>query len=62
MDSLDVAADPDETRDLSREFPDRVRELKGQLDAWMAGDAAVDSPEVPEADREGLRALGYIEE
>jgi arylsulfatase len=58
----DVAADPDETRDLSGEFPERVREMKAQLDAWMAADAAVDSPEVPEADREGLRALGYIEE
>jgi len=58
----DVAADPDETRDLSRELPDRVRELQGLLDAWMTGDAAVEPAEIPEADREGLRALGYIEE
>jgi arylsulfatase len=58
----DVAADPDETRDLSREFPERVQELKRLLDAWMAGDSAVDSPEISERDREGLRALGYIEE
>jgi hypothetical protein len=36
--------------------------LKRLLDAWMAGDSAVDSPEISERDREGLRALGYIEE
>jgi arylsulfatase A-like enzyme len=58
----DVEADPDETRDLSREFPGRVEQLKAMLDGWMAGDSAVDSPEVPERDREALRELGYIEE
>ncbi len=58
----DVEADPDETRDLSRGFPGRVQELKELLDAWMAEDSAVDSPEIPERDREALRALGYIEE
>jgi arylsulfatase A-like enzyme len=59
---FDVDADPDEMRDLSREFPARVQELKGMLDEWMAGDVDVDSAEIPERDREELRALGYIEE
>lgn len=58
----DVEADPDETRDLSRELPDRVERLKELMDAWMAEDSAVDSPEVPERDRKALRELGYIAE
>lgn len=58
----DIAADPDELEDLSAAHPERVREMKAMLDRWMADDAAVPAVGIPEHEKEGLRALGYIEE
>jgi arylsulfatase A-like enzyme len=58
----DIEQDPDELTDLSRAHPERVLQLKAALDAWMADDVTVPSAEIPESEKEGLRALGYIEE
>jgi arylsulfatase len=58
----DIHADPDEEKDLSGAHPERVRALKALLDGWMAGDEAVPAGEIPESEKKGLRALGYIED
>jgi arylsulfatase A-like enzyme len=61
----DIANDPDEIHDLSREFPERVRALAAEITAWMArapGAQTAGAPAIPESDRDALEALGYIEE
>jgi arylsulfatase A-like enzyme len=58
----DIAADPGEARDRSREFPERVEAMRRMLDEWMAGDAQPATVPIPEADEETLRALGYIDD
>jgi len=58
----DIAADPNETLDRSREFPDRVRALRRMLDGWMAADTRPPAQPIPEADEEALRELGYIDD
>jgi arylsulfatase A-like enzyme len=67
----DLEEDPGETTDLAGSFPDRVRELGTQLDAWVArmretaaaeGTLAVPADAPYPGDRErALRALGYLE-
>jgi hypothetical protein len=57
----ELAADPDETRDLSGEFPERVRDLRRKLDDWMAGEEQGAARPISGADEEALRSLGYIE-
>jgi arylsulfatase A-like enzyme len=61
---FDLRADPGETRDLSSEHPDRVRELRAELEFIVSGDKA-QQPDVEDLDpetREHLKALGYIDE
>jgi len=58
----DVAADPNETRDRSGEFPDRVRDLRRMLDDWMASDGQLTTRPIPEEEKEALRELGYIDD
>jgi len=67
----DLGSDPGETRDLSAERPDEVLAMRARmaqvqeeiglpaLDAPI--DAAGDTPELDEATRERLRALGYAD-
>ena len=61
----DLAADPGERDDLANARPDRARALDAQLDATLAearagaSRARVVAPS--EAEREELRALGYVE-
>lgn len=65
----DLAADPGELTDLAAREPARVRELGARLDAWLVARgvapdgtvAAEPAPAVSPADRERLRALGYVE-
>jgi arylsulfatase A-like enzyme len=57
----ELAADPDETRDLSGEFPERVRDLRRKLDDWMAAEEQGAARPISGADEEALRSLGYIE-
>jgi arylsulfatase A-like enzyme len=59
---FDLAADPDETRDLSADHPERVQELRRELARWTAGDVGQPPPAISEPDEAALRALGYIEE
>jgi arylsulfatase A-like enzyme len=58
----DIAADPNETLDRSREFPDRVLALRRTLDGWMAADTQPPAQPIPDADEEALRELGYIDD
>jgi len=61
---FDLRADPGETRDLSGEYPDRVRDLLAEIDFIVSGDQA-EEPDVQDLDpetREHLKALGYIDE
>ena len=67
----DLATDPRETRDVAAERPEALREMRARmesvrvsldlpaLDAVLA--AGEDAPELDEATRERLRALGYVE-
>jgi len=67
----DLAVDPGETRDLAAERPEdlaRMRALHARLESELslpalAGERAVgeDAPEMDDATRESLRALGYLE-
>lgn len=66
---FDLAVDPAERHDLAPLYPDRVKRLRGELDAWASAlglpalDAAVDAaaPPMDPAARDRLRALGYVE-
>jgi arylsulfatase A-like enzyme len=58
----DIAADPSETRDRSRELPERVEAMRRMLDDWTAGDVQPAAAPIPEADEDALRALGYIDD
>jgi len=67
----DLAADPDETRDLAAERPGELARMRARLEEARASlglpalDAPLalgeDAPELDEATREQLRALGYAE-
>ncbi len=58
----DLAADPNETRDLYRPDHPRVGGLRADLERWLArAGAATDHPELSEQDRQALQALGYLE-
>ena len=60
---FDVAADPQETRDLAAARPDDARRLRLELEGWRAGLAAPPSPTAAARDaarEEALRALGYV--
>jgi arylsulfatase A-like enzyme len=65
----DLAADPDEVKDVSAEAPDAAARLQADLDAWLAerapdayrpeaGDAGGGG--LSDAERERLRSLGYL--
>ena len=59
----DLESDPGETRDVSREFPEREAELR-RLRARLAGRDALpvgERVEIDAAVREQLRSLGYVE-
>ncbi len=67
---FDVAADPDEARNLAIERPEQVARLRAELAEVRAGlnlpllDAELEAgatPELDDATREQLRALGYTE-
>ena len=58
----DIAADRNETRDLSGEHPERVRDLRRMLDDWMAAEEQQETRPISEEDEEALRALGYIDD
>lgn len=55
------ATDPGEVNDLYDAYPDVVERLTGVLAGWQAGMRPPDeiAPELDEAGREALRALGY---
>jgi arylsulfatase A-like enzyme len=67
----DLAADPGETRDIAAERPEALREMRARMQSVIASldlpalDAPLavgeDAPELDEATRERLRALGYME-
>jgi arylsulfatase A-like enzyme len=65
----DLAADPGETRDLAGERPADAARMAARLEAarsqlglpTLDADAATGAPEIDEATRERLRALGYAE-
>lgn len=58
----DLAADPAETRDVSREHPEAVRRLAALLEAWTRGIGDGQEPGERDAeDLETLRALGYVQ-
>jgi arylsulfatase A-like enzyme len=59
-----VAEDPLERTNLVEEKPEKLAELKAELDAWMADDQAGNrqiDPAAVERMKEDLKALGYIE-
>jgi arylsulfatase A-like enzyme len=56
---FDVVADPREMRDLADERPDRVAELQQRLDELDGAASRAPRPELSDAEREQLRALGY---
>jgi arylsulfatase A-like enzyme len=58
----DVAADPDEARDLSGRHPERVRDLRRTLDDWMAAEKQRVTRPIPDEEKDALRALGYIDD
>jgi len=58
----DLAADPNETRDLSDRYPERVRDLRRMLDDWMASEGQETARPIPHEEKEALRALGYIDD
>jgi arylsulfatase A-like enzyme len=60
---FDLAADPQETRNLAAARPDDARRLGLELERWRAGLAAPPSPAPAARDaarEEALRALGYV--
>jgi hypothetical protein len=57
----DLAADPDETRDVSAAHPKVAARLATALEDWTATLPPVRTPERTEQQLEALRALGYID-
>ena len=67
----DLAADPGETRNLAHERPEALRRMRARMDGVQASlglphlDAPLaagdEAPELDDATRERLRALGYLE-
>lgn len=67
----DLATDPHETRDIGAERPEALQEMRARMESVRVSldlpalDAALaageDPPELDEATRERLRALGYLE-
>jgi arylsulfatase A-like enzyme len=57
---FDLEARHRERQNLAAAHPEKVRELAGRLEEWRrAQGAAPDPPDLSDADREALRALGY---
>ncbi len=56
----DLISDPDETRNLAGEQPERLARMDAQLDAWSQATLASTSASVPAGDRARLRSLGYV--
>ncbi len=57
----DLAADPNETRDVSAAHPEVAARLASALERWTATLPPVRTPERTEQQLEALRALGYID-
>jgi arylsulfatase A-like enzyme len=59
----DLARDPEERTNLAATEPERLADMQARLDAWLATHALPPRPAatVSPADRERLRALGYVE-
>ena len=58
----DLVADPDESRNLSAKFPTLRDNLSATLGSWFNASCAQGSAaSVTEAERVGLRALGYVD-
>jgi len=61
---FDLAADPGETLDLTRERRRELQRLRAALESWREGlepVAAAASEELDPETREGLEALGYLD-
>ena len=68
---FDLATDPAEENDLAASRPDALARMRDELDTWRAAlalpavdapiEASADIPELDEAARERLKALGYVE-
>ncbi len=64
----DLAADPLETRELSDEKPDKVKELERELDKWLqsfkhykVSPQAIENIRVPTpVEMEAMKGFGYI--
>jgi arylsulfatase A-like enzyme len=59
----DLAADPGERVNVSAEHPERVRELRAEIDAFMARPPVGEAPKLVELDADelkALQALGYL--
>ena len=62
--ALDLASDPGETRDLSRERPEDLRALRQILLGWVLrveGNGAKKSVDAAKAAAQQLKSLGYLE-
>jgi arylsulfatase A-like enzyme len=63
----DLASDPGETEDVSREYPDLVRKFEARVQAHLqrvaetAPDTTPDALDLDDATRHRLRALGYVD-
>jgi arylsulfatase A-like enzyme len=64
----DLARDPGEHEDVSASHPERVRRMRDELDALVAGARRraasyrkAEPVTLPDAERESLRRLGYVE-
>ncbi len=56
---FDLSADPGEQRDLGGAQPDRVASMRARLSGLDGSAGGAASPELSDAEREQLRALGY---
>jgi arylsulfatase A-like enzyme len=59
----DLAADPGERVDVSARHPERVRELRAEIEAFMARSPVGQAPKLIELDADemkALQALGYL--
>jgi len=63
LELFDLERDPAERTNLAGEMPERVEALRGLIAAWRArhDPERRAPPPIPEADRERLRAMGYVE-
>jgi arylsulfatase A-like enzyme len=59
----DLAADPGETANLAPEHPEQVRRLAARIASWRSASrrAGAAPKDLTGSEREGLRALGYVE-